>query len=87
MSNEHDTTVQVLEHIILRNGWEYYILEREEAGGGMVGPNWFALVVGDYTEMGNVFMPEIEPYIISRTTQLDEILPPPRWRWSDGAFE
>ena len=75
MINEHGTTVNVIEHIILTNYWEYYILEEADEYGIA-----FALVVGDYTELGNVSIDEITPYIVSRTTNLD-IMPAPNWRW------
>ena len=78
MTDEHGTTVDVIEHIILRNYCEYYILEEADENGIA-----FALVMGDYTEMGNVSMDEIEPYIVSRTTSLD-IMPALRWSWCDS---
>ena len=74
------TTVKVIEHIILGNYWEYYILEAADEDGIA-----FALVVGDYTEMGNVSMDEIAPYIVSRTTDLD-IMPAPQWSWCDSVL-
>ena len=67
---------EVIEHIILQNMWEYYILEAPDENGIA-----FALVVGDYTELGNVSMDEVAPYIISRTTKLNEVMPAPQWRW------
>ena len=76
MRDEHGTTVDVIEHIILGNYWEYYILEAADEDGIA-----FALVVGDYTEMGSVSMDEIAPYIVSRTTRLNEIMPAPNWSW------
>ena len=79
MTNEHGTTVDVIEHIILGNYWEYYILEEPDEHGVVL-----ALVVGDATEMGSVWVEHIEPHIISRTTALDEIMPAPRWEWCDS---
>ena len=79
MINEHGSTIKVIEHIILRNLWEYYILEAANEDGIA-----FALVVGDYTEMGSVSMDEIEPYIVSRTANLD-IMPAPEWSWYTDA--
>jgi len=69
----------VVEHIIVHNLWEYYILKIEED----VDPEGYktALVVGDYTEIGQVYMPEIEPYIVSRTTKLDDLQPAIGWEW------
>ena len=62
MTNEHGNTIKVVEHIILRNYWEYYIVEAADEDGIV-----FALVVGDYTELGYVSM--------------DEIMPAPMWSW------
>ncbi len=76
MINEQGTKVDVVEHIMLSNLWEYYILEAADENGIA-----FALVVGDYTEMGSVSMDEITPYIITRTTDMDEIMPAPMWSW------
>jgi len=76
MTNEHGTQVKVIEHIMLRNFWEYYILEEADDDGIA-----FALVVGDYTEMGHVSLNEIAPYIISRTKYLGNIMPAPMWSW------
>jgi hypothetical protein len=75
MTNEQGTTVDVIEHIMLSNMWEYYILEAADENGIA-----FALVVGDYTELGSVSMEEIAPYISSRTTDLN-LLPAPNWSW------
>ena len=76
MTNEHGNTIKVVEHIILRNYWEYYIVEAADEDGIV-----FALVVGDYTELGYVSMDEITPYIMTRTTDMDEIMPAPMWSW------
>jgi hypothetical protein len=82
MTNEHGTTVKVIEHIILCNYWEYYILDTN--GYSNDSDIRFALVVGDYTEMGSVSMDEIAPYIVSRTTNLDNVMPPYLgWTWYD----
>ena len=69
----------VVEHIIIKNMWEYYILKTDLDEDDDKYKT--ALVVGDYTEIGGVYMPEIEPYIVSRTSQLDELIPPPNWEW------
>ena len=74
-----DGICTVVEHIIIKNMWEYYILKIEED----VDPEGYktALVVGDYTEIGQVYMPEIEPHIVSRTSDLGELIPAPGWEW------
>ena len=71
-----DTTVDVLQHIITANMWEHYILEQPDEHGIV-----FALVVGDYTELGDVSLPEIMPYALSMTQEIDSILPAPGWSW------
>ena len=76
MTNEHGDTVEVLEHIMTSNLWEFYILEAADEDGIA-----YALVVGDCTEMGDVSMDEIAPHIVSRTTRFDEIMPAPNWSW------
>ena len=82
MTNEHGDTVKVIEHIILSNMWEYYILEAADEYGIA-----FALVVGDCTEMGSVSMDEIVPHIVSRTTYLGDIMPAPMWTWYTDKFD
>jgi hypothetical protein len=76
MTSEYGSQVDVIEHVILSNLWEYYMLEEPDEHGVVL-----ALVVGDATEVGSVWMDHIEPYIISRTTALGEIMPAPRWAW------
>ena len=75
-------TVNVVEHIITKNLWEYYILDDPEN----VRPEGYAaaLVMGHETEIGDVYLPEIEPFIASRTTRLDEIFPPVGWSWVES---
>lgn len=41
----------------------------------------FCYVMGDENEMGDVWMPEIEPYIRVRTKKLEEVMPPPGYDW------
>lgn len=71
-----ETTLDVHEHILLRNFWEYYILEPADKDGIA-----FALVLGDFDEMGDVSLDEVKPHIISRTKNLDEILPATGYTW------
>ena len=78
MINESGTAIDVIEHVILSNLWEYYILEKPDEHGVVL-----AIVVGDATEMGSVWMDHIEPHIISRTTDLCDIMPAPHWSWCD----
>ena len=85
MISESGTVLNVVEHIITTNFWEFYILANEPDTHAPDPDIVFALVMGDYTELGDVYLPEIEPHIISRTTQLDEIAPAAGYRWQDEA--
>ena len=82
-----DGICTVVEHIILKNMWEYYILKTDLDEDDDKYKT--ALVVGDYTEIGGVDLREIEPYVVSRTRSLDDLLPPPGWEWvtDEEAFE
>jgi len=75
-------TINVVEHIITKNLWEFYIIDDPEN----VRPEGYvtALVMGHETEIGDVYLPEIEPYIISRTTQLNEVFPARGWSWVES---
>ena len=83
MINESGTVLKVEEHIITSNFWEFYIVADEE--GGEPNPDVkFALVMGDNTELGDVYLPEIEPYIITRTSDLATgVAPAAGYRWQD----
>ena len=78
-------TMKVVEHIIVKNFWEYYILDDSEHN-----PNWdikdniqFAYVLGFENEYGSVSREEIIPYIMTKTRELDELLPPEGYDWDD----
>lgn len=70
-------TYNCVEHIILRNFWEYYILDAPTNEEQIK----FAYVMGDYPEFGDVYLPELKPYTMSKTDDLEEILPPSGGRW------
>jgi len=76
MYNADGSGINVVEHIMVKNMWEYYV--SEDTGNDNVR---FCLVLGYETEMGNVDLREIEPYIILRTSNLSEVLPAPGWSW------
>ena len=74
--------LDVVEHIILRNMWEYYILA-DEQGDEPDSDIKYALVMGFADEIGTVSMSEIKPHIFSRTTDLNEIMPANGYQWAD----
>ena len=80
-ANNEDTSepFAVAQHIILRNGWEYYLEEEDSYGLS------FGYVMGFANEWGMVDMTELKPYIVSKATgsTLDEIMPPEGYYWED----
>jgi len=66
----HDIKYKVVKHIITKNYWEYYVTDLPDADG--IGN---ALVLGFETEWGSFDYNEMKPYIISETTNLDDLLP------------
>jgi|TARA_R100000656_G_scaffold42720_1_gene35281 hypothetical protein len=75
--------LNVVEHIILRNMWEYFVLANEPDTHAHDPDIVYALVMGFNDEIGTVSMSEIEPHIISRTTDLSELLPATGYSWVD----
>ena len=71
--------IKVYEHIILRNFWEYYLLDNKD------GDIRNAFVMGAENEFGDVSIEEIRPYIISRIKVNDasELMPPTGFGWDE----
>lgn len=68
----------IIEHIILKNAWEYYVINTVENSVDIK----FCFVMGFENEFGDVYLPEIEPYIVSRTcSELHKILPAEGFTW------
>ena len=76
--------LNVVEHIILRNMWEYFVLANEPDVSHPDPDIVYALVMGFEDEIGTVSLSEIKPHIISRTSNLDEILPASGYQWEDA---
>lgn len=77
IKNQFGTEFEVEEHLITRNMWEYYVLRDSENTAEIK----LCLVMGFETEIGSVYMPEIMPYVISKTKNLRSILPPEGCEW------
>ena len=75
--------LNVVEHIILRNMWEYYVLANEPDTHAPDPDIVYALVMGDHDEIGTVSLSEIKPHVLSRTTELSSIFPASGYQWSD----
>ena len=84
-SNNEDSSEPfvVHQHIILRNGWEYYL---EEADKDTVA---FGYVMGFANEWGSVYLPELESHIasIARGKELEYVMPPFGYYWEDEKVE
>lgn len=65
------------EHIILKNFWEYYVLNAKTN----TPDTKLCLVCGFEEEIGDVWLPELTPFVISRTKNLNEILAPRHYDW------
>jgi hypothetical protein len=76
---ESDSVLIVSEHIILQNYWEYYIASEDTNDPNVK----FAYVMGDENELGYIYMPEIVPYILTRTKNLNEVMPATNYKWID----
>jgi len=80
--------VNVIGWFILKNGWEYYIIEDQQNKDNIV----MAYVLGDYNELGFVDLEEVAPYIMSMAkgkNDLYEIDSPNEegFRWINSIIE
>jgi hypothetical protein len=75
--------VTVIEHIMLKNMWEYYVIKPKK-GDSCTTDMIFAYVIGFENELGYVSLAEIAPYIITRTKDLSEIMPAPNCSWIEA---
>jgi len=80
MMTKGDLKLEIVEHIILKNYWEYYILKDDEYSTEDIKT---AVVMGDATELGDVSLAEMEPYIKSRTSTLRELMPAAGYNWEN----
>ena len=85
-SNNEDSRepFAVAQHIILRNGWEYYLEEEDSYKLA------FGYVMGFVNEWGMVDLAELKPHIVSiarndgtTTDSLADVLPPFGYEWED----
>ena len=69
--------IEIIEFIITKNFWEYYVIN-EDTGNDDIKT---CLVTGFETEIGDVYMPEIDEYILTRSKNLNEVMPAKGWEW------
>ncbi len=70
------TKIKVVEHIILNNMWEYYVTTNSCQKDIVQ-----CFVVGFENELGDVYMPDLNGHILTRTKNLAEVMPAPNWNW------
>lgn len=64
--------------LVLINGWEYFLEKPNKDGIA------FGLVCGYEDELGTVYLPEVNPYIIAESCgMLEDALPAIDWEWKD----
>ncbi len=78
-SVEFGTILEISQHIITKNFWEYYLTEEETNDDDVK----FGYVMGFENELGYVYLPEIKPYILSSTKNLKEVMPADGYEWID----
>lgn len=67
--------------LITKNFWEYFIFDDPA-----IEPNediQFALVMGFETELGNISMSELAPYVAAKSNDLSDVMPPEGYSWQD----
>lgn len=72
---DYGTIVNVEKVIITRNFWEYFVTDEKFTDDIVC-----AVVKGFETEMGDISLSEIKPYIMAQGTP-DECMPAPGWEW------
>ncbi len=77
------TVVKVTKHIILTNFWEYYIVDDPEMEFPEDSDVQYALADGIAQEFGTISLSELKPYILTYTTEMNEVDPAPNWEWID----
>ena len=74
---------KVVKHIVTKGFWEFYIIDN-----GMYKSDndiQFAFVRGNFNEFGDISIKEIEPFIMSESTNLKNILPAPGFHWKESS--
>lgn len=70
--------LNIVELIMTLNLWEFFITDKKQSDDIVQ-----ALVMGYETEIGDVSLKEISPFIQMRTKDLQNTLPPEGYKWND----
>lgn len=79
MVNDSGNSLVVIEWIMLRNFWEYYVIDAPTNTKEIK----LCYVMGLENELGDVDMHEIKPYILSKTKNLAEVKPADNYTWEN----
>jgi hypothetical protein len=71
-------TLNITKWIQTSNFWEFYVTDKK-----MDDDLVYALVMGDFTELGLVSLEEIRPYIRISTEDLSTLQPADGYKWED----
>jgi len=84
-----DLKLDVVEHIMLRNMWEYFVISDKGQNDWVSNdPDIaYAVVMGFETELGCISLSEIEPHIVSRTKNLEGIMPANGYEWEEKVLD
>ena len=78
LETQYGSKLNITQHIITVNGWEYYVTDNKHSDDIVQ-----CLVVGIEQELGDVSLAEIKPYILTSTTNMQDLLPAPNCKWLD----
>ena len=73
------TIMNVVQHIMTRNMWEYYISDEETNDRDLK----FGFVMGLEDEIGYIYLPEVYDHILSKTSNLKDVMPAKGYVWVD----
>jgi len=78
--NESKLILKIREHIITKNLWEYYITDRYKEGSD----TQEAYVLGFEHELGDVYLPDLKPFILSRieVDKNTDLIPAMGYSWA-----
>jgi hypothetical protein len=77
-NSSYGTVVNVVSLAMTSNFWEYFITDNHFTDDIVT-----AVVKGFETEMGDISLKEIKPYLMCQSSDLRDVMPAPGWEWVD----
>ena len=75
-NKSYGTVVNVVSLAMTSNFWEYFITDNHFTDDIVT-----AVVSGFETEMGDISLSEIKPYIMAQSSNLEGVMPASGWEW------